>query len=92
MAEVLDARVLVPQEVTCEEAAGHDLVDFGSGVFAQRMHLDLLSFVRLVRALSASSRQVFVREVPLRSAPRALDVSRRDGGQGWSTGTPGAGQ
>ncbi|MFE3578609.1 flavodoxin family protein [Streptomyces vinaceus] len=57
MAEVLDARVVAPQEVTCAEVAGHDLVGFGSGVFAQRMHPDLLAFVR---ALPASSRRAFV--------------------------------
>ncbi|MFD6916928.1 flavodoxin [Streptomyces virginiae] len=49
MAEVVDARVVLPEEV-----AGHDLVGFGSGVFAQQMHPDLLDFVR---ALPASLRR-----------------------------------
>ncbi|MFJ7158691.1 flavodoxin family protein [Streptomyces sp. NPDC101118] len=57
MAGVLGARVVAPEEVTTAEAAGHDLVGFGSGVFAQRMHPDLLAFVR---ALPASSRRAFV--------------------------------
>ncbi|MFI1451263.1 flavodoxin [Streptomyces virginiae] len=49
MAEVVDARVVLPEEV-----AGHDLVGFGSGVFAQQMHPGLLAFVR---ALPASLRR-----------------------------------
>ncbi|WP_234432182.1 flavodoxin family protein [Streptomyces sp. NRRL S-378] len=57
MAGVLDARVVAPQEVTPEEVAEHDLVGFGSGVFAQRMHPDLLRFVR---ALPPSSGRAFV--------------------------------
>ncbi|WUF75542.1 hypothetical protein OG749_41405 [Streptomyces nojiriensis] len=56
MAEVLDARVVAPEEAATAEAAGHDLVGFGSGVFAQRMRPYLLAFVR---ALPASSRRAF---------------------------------
>ncbi|MFF3085410.1 flavodoxin domain-containing protein [Streptomyces nojiriensis] len=58
MAEVLDARVVAPEGVATAEAAGHDVVGFGSGVFAQRMHPHLLAFVR---ALPASSRRTPVR-------------------------------
>ncbi|MFD6230249.1 flavodoxin family protein [Streptomyces sp. NPDC060232] len=57
MAEVLAARVVAPHEVTAAEVAGHDLVGFGSGVFAQRMHPDLLAFAR---ALPTSSGRAFV--------------------------------
>ncbi|MCX5583315.1 flavodoxin family protein [Streptomyces erythrochromogenes] len=57
MAEVLGARVVAPQEVAVADAAGHDLVGFGSGVFSQRMHADLLAFVR---ALPKSSGRAFV--------------------------------
>ncbi|MGW6985474.1 flavodoxin family protein [Streptomyces sp. NPDC054932] len=57
MAEVLDARVVAPEEVAVTEPTGYDLVGFGSGVFSQRMHPDLLAFVR---ALPTSSRRAFV--------------------------------
>ncbi|MER7822388.1 flavodoxin [Streptomyces sp. CG 926] len=57
MGEVLGARVVTPEEVSAAEPAGYDLVGFGSGVFAQRMHPDLLGFVR---ALPASSGRAFV--------------------------------
>ncbi|MFE7095000.1 flavodoxin family protein [Streptomyces erythrochromogenes] len=56
MAEVLGARVVAPQEVAVAEPADYDLVGFGSGVFSQRMHPDLLAFVR---ALPASSGRAF---------------------------------
>ncbi|MFI7357592.1 flavodoxin family protein [Streptomyces avidinii] len=57
MAGVLEARVVAPQEVSAAEPAGYDLVGFGSGVFSQRMHPDLLGFVR---ALPASPGRAFV--------------------------------
>ncbi|WP_405526967.1 flavodoxin family protein [Streptomyces avidinii] len=57
MAGVLDARVAAPEEVSAAEPAGYDLVGFGSGVFSQRMHPELLGFVR---ALPASSGRAFV--------------------------------
>ncbi|WP_030759523.1 MULTISPECIES: flavodoxin family protein [unclassified Streptomyces] len=57
MGEVLGARVVTPEEVSAAEPADYDLVGFGSGVFAQRMHPDLLGFVR---ALPASSGRAFV--------------------------------
>ncbi|WP_030389807.1 flavodoxin family protein [Streptomyces sp. NRRL S-241] len=57
MAEVLGARVVAPQEVSAAEPADYDLVGFGSGVFSQRMHPDLLAFVR---ALPRSSGRAFV--------------------------------
>ncbi|MER6314295.1 flavodoxin family protein [Streptomyces sp. NPDC001581] len=57
MAQVLDARVVTPQETAVTEPAGYDLVGFGSGVFSQRMHPDLLGFVR---ALPPSSGRAFV--------------------------------
>lgn len=48
MAEVLDAQVVAPDEVAVSDLPGYDLVGFGSGVFSQRMHRDLLGFVRAV--------------------------------------------
>lgn len=48
MAEVLDARVVAPDEVEVSDLPGYDLVGFGSGVFSHRMHRDLLGFVRAV--------------------------------------------
>ncbi|MFE6839748.1 flavodoxin family protein [Streptomyces sp. NPDC057705] len=62
MADVLDARVLTPQEASAADPAGYDLagydlVGFGSGVFSQRMHPDLLAFAR---ALPPSSGRAFV--------------------------------
>ncbi|MDX3540582.1 flavodoxin family protein [Streptomyces sp. MB09-01] len=57
MADVLDARVVAPQEAAAADPAGYDLVGFGSGVFSQRMHPDLLGFVR---ALPTSSGRAFV--------------------------------
>ncbi|MFJ6761025.1 flavodoxin family protein [Streptomyces sp. NPDC091273] len=57
MADVLDARVLTPQEASATDPAGYDLVGFGSGVFSQRMHPDLIAFAR---ALPPSSGRAFV--------------------------------
>ncbi|MFD5411320.1 flavodoxin family protein [Streptomyces nojiriensis] len=57
MAEVLDARVVAPDEVRVAELPGHDLVGFGSGVFSQRMHRDLLGFVGAVPRPSRWSTQ-----------------------------------
>ncbi|MFD7912865.1 flavodoxin family protein [Streptomyces sp. NPDC059752] len=48
MAEVLDARVVAPVEVEVSDLPGYDLVGFGSGVFSQRLHRDLLGFARSV--------------------------------------------
>ncbi|MGN5377242.1 flavodoxin family protein [Streptomyces lasalocidi] len=45
MADVLGARVVRPQEADPAELAACDLVGFGSGIFAQRFHPDLLRFV-----------------------------------------------
>ncbi|MEU7727529.1 flavodoxin family protein [Streptomyces sp. NPDC040724] len=62
MAGVLDARVVAPKDAavagpTGSALAGYDLVGFGSGVFFQRMHPDLLGFARTV---AASSGRAFV--------------------------------
>ncbi|MEU6478163.1 flavodoxin domain-containing protein [Streptomyces sp. NPDC047017] len=46
MAEVLDAKVVSPEESDPAELAGADLVGFGSGVFHTRMHPALTGFVR----------------------------------------------
>ncbi|MEU9855274.1 flavodoxin family protein [Streptomyces sp. NPDC047974] len=46
MAQVLDAKVVSPEEADPEELAGADLVGFGSGVFHGRMHPRLTGFVK----------------------------------------------
>ncbi|MGW2587180.1 hypothetical protein ACWCYZ_38880 [Streptomyces virginiae] len=64
MAEVVDARVVLPEEV-----AGHDLVGFGSGVFAQQMH---------PYCWLSSARHLRLRGEPSPSpSPRAASRSRR---------------
>ncbi|WP_328786661.1 MULTISPECIES: flavodoxin family protein [unclassified Streptomyces] len=68
MAEVLDARVVAPVEVEVSDLPGYDLVGFGSGVFSQRLHRDLLGFARSVprprpgpgSRSTASTRRAFV--------------------------------
>ncbi|MFJ3728471.1 flavodoxin family protein [Streptomyces sp. NPDC090045] len=57
MADVLDARVVAPQDAAVADLTGYDLVGFGSGVFFQRMHPDLLG---LARTVPASSGRAFV--------------------------------
>ncbi|KUN04835.1 flavodoxin [Streptomyces yokosukanensis] len=45
MAEVLGAKVVEPDQVDPAELGDYDLVGFGSGIFNQRFHPDLLRFV-----------------------------------------------
>ncbi|RFU87948.1 flavodoxin [Streptomyces triticagri] len=53
MAQVLEAKVVTPQEADPAELAEADLVGFGSGVYYGRMHPGLL---RVVEALPATAR------------------------------------
>jgi flavodoxin len=45
MAEVLDARVVEPEEVTVAQLGDCDLVGFGSGIFGMAFHPRLRAFV-----------------------------------------------
>ena len=42
IAEILDARVKRPQEITPEEFQDCDLIGFGSGIHGGKLHSDLL--------------------------------------------------
>jgi len=42
MAQVLDAQIRTPQEVSPEELQGYDLVGFGSGIYSEQHHESLL--------------------------------------------------
>ncbi|MFC4334936.1 flavodoxin family protein [Salininema proteolyticum] len=53
MSEVLDAPVLSPAQVRVEDLESCDLVGFGSGIYYQRFHPQLL---RLVRSLPITRR------------------------------------
>ncbi|MEU9146682.1 flavodoxin family protein [Streptomyces sp. NPDC048349] len=46
MAQVLDAKVVSPEEADPAELAGADLVGFGAGVFHSRLHPRLTDFAR----------------------------------------------
>ncbi|GAA5071418.1 flavodoxin family protein [Nocardia iowensis] len=46
MGQVLDARVVDPEEVDMAELATYDLVGFGSGIFQMSFHPRLRQFVR----------------------------------------------
>ncbi|THA49845.1 flavodoxin [Streptomyces sp. A1136] len=46
MADVLDAKVVTPEEADPAEPAGADLVGFGSGVFYGKLHHGLTDFVK----------------------------------------------
>ena len=58
MAEVLDARVLSPADVDASELASHDLVGFGSGVYAMRLDAELRELVDSLPA--GEGRHVFL--------------------------------
>ncbi|MCP3760009.1 flavodoxin family protein [Streptomyces sp. TBY4] len=57
MAQVLDAKVVSPEQADPSELAGADLVGFGSGIFYGRPHPRLTDFVR---ALPAGRGRAFV--------------------------------
>ncbi len=57
MAQVLDARVVSPEEADLAELAAADLVGFGSGVFYSRLHPRLTDFAT---ALPAGRGRAFV--------------------------------
>lgn len=46
MGEVLEARVVAPEQVDVAELSTCDLVGFGSGIFSMRFHPQLCQFVR----------------------------------------------
>lgn len=50
MAEVLDAKVVTPEQADPAELAAADLVGFGSGVFYQRLHPRLTGFAETLPA------------------------------------------
>ncbi|NTV00113.1 MAG: flavodoxin [Methanoregulaceae archaeon] len=41
-AQVLDAEIRTPRQVTPEELQGYDLIGFGSGIYSGRHHQDIL--------------------------------------------------
>ncbi|MGW7683244.1 flavodoxin family protein [Kribbella sp. NPDC054772] len=57
MADALDAKVVSPEQVDPAELAAADLVGFGSGVFYQKLHPDLIDFVK---TLPAATGRAFV--------------------------------
>lgn len=60
LAEVLDATVAAPAEVSPERLADHRLVGFGSGVYYGRLHDDLMAAVRGLPDGAASGMPAFV--------------------------------
>ncbi|MEV3987294.1 flavodoxin family protein [Streptomyces sp. NPDC049837] len=75
MADVLDAKVVTPEEADLRELADADLVGFGSGVFYSRLHPHLTDFVK---ALPPGHGRTFVfatsglPEIPLAPFTRPL--------------------
>ncbi|MFG2331697.1 flavodoxin family protein [Streptomyces sp. NPDC048604] len=75
MAQVLDAKVVSPEQADLTELAEADLVGFGSGVFHSRLHPRLTDFVK---ALPTGRGRAFVfatsglPEYPLMSFTRPL--------------------
>jgi flavodoxin len=75
MAQVLDAKVVSPEQAGLTELADADLVGFGSGVFYSRLHPRLTDFVK---ALPIRQGRAFVfatsglPEIPLMSFTRPL--------------------
>lgn len=57
MAQVLDAKVVSPEQADLTELAEADLVGFGSGVFYSRLHPHITDFVK---ALPAGRGRAFV--------------------------------
>jgi flavodoxin len=48
IANVLEADVKTPQQVTPDDIEKYDLIGFGSGIFDQRHHVDLLKFADIL--------------------------------------------
>ncbi|GAB4584989.1 flavodoxin family protein [Nocardia sp. IFM 10818] len=57
--EVLDARVVAPDEVDPAELAGYDLIGFGSGIFNMNFHPRLREFIGSLPAGSRGKAFVF---------------------------------
>lgn len=58
MAQVLDAKVLAPREVSPEELEGYDIVGFGSGIYSEQHHESLLDLAD--RLPKAATRKAFL--------------------------------
>lgn len=59
IAEVIDARVVGPDEVDPNELAEHDLIGFGSGIYNRRYHRDLRTLVAAMPTTTTSRAFVF---------------------------------
>ena len=60
MAEVLDAAVVVPEEVPATSLDEHDLVGFGSGVYFGRFHPRLWQWLQSLPDAAARTRAAFI--------------------------------
>lgn len=58
MADVLDARLASPRQVTGEELSDYSLVGFGSGIFDQMHHASIFEFIKSLPELPG--RKVFI--------------------------------
>ncbi len=59
MAEVLNAPVLAPEEVSPEKLNEYDLIGFGSGIYFHRHHPELLKFVKSLPPMSGKKAFMF---------------------------------
>ena len=59
IAEVLGAEVLGPEEVEVERLQDYDLIGFGSGIYFERPHRRVLSFVEKLPALEGKGAFIF---------------------------------
>jgi flavodoxin len=84
MAEVLDAEVREPEQVDPQTLAGHDLVGFGSGIFAGSHHPRLRGYVEQLPSVDGTRAFVFTTAGWGRSQSlpwqRSLDAVLRDKG------------
>ncbi|MFJ3220155.1 flavodoxin family protein [Kitasatospora sp. NPDC086801] len=60
MGQVLEARVVDPEQVDVAELAACDLVGFGSGIFSMKFHPQLRRFVRSLPPGQGPRRRAFV--------------------------------
>jgi flavodoxin len=56
--EVLDAKLLKPQEVNVDELSGYHLIGFGSGIYFSKHHKSLLELIDKLPALE--NKRVFI--------------------------------
>lgn len=57
MADALDARLADVRDVRPDELAGYDLIGFGSGIYQDHYHKELM---RLIREMPAMEKPVFI--------------------------------